>query len=79
MNTTNEQPKVKRGWAAMSAERRREISRLGGKASHASGRGHRWTSEEAREAGKKGGKAPKPQRRYRDLFSVVPAPETGKQ
>ncbi|RZK31312.1 MAG: general stress protein [Hymenobacter sp.] len=27
----------------------------GGKASHASGRGHKWTTEQAREAGRKGG------------------------
>jgi general stress protein YciG len=45
----------KRGFAAMSDKQRREISSRGGKAAHAKGTGHQWTSEEAREAGKKGG------------------------
>ncbi|AII53477.1 hypothetical protein N008_16020 [Hymenobacter sp. APR13] len=39
----------------MDPELQRRIAREGGKASHASGRGHRFTSEEAREAGRKGG------------------------
>ena len=46
-----------RGFAAMDPEQQREISREGGKASHEKGRGHEWNSQEAREAGKKGGKA----------------------
>lgn len=45
----------KRGFAACSPERRREIASAGGKAAQASGRGHRFTSEEARAAGAKGG------------------------
>ena len=44
-----------RGFAAMSPERRAELGRMGGKAVQASGKGHRFTSEEAREAGRKGG------------------------
>ena len=48
-------PKQKRGFGAMSAEKQREIASLGGKASHAKGTGHEWTSEAAREAGRKGG------------------------
>lgn len=44
-----------RGFASMSMEKRRRISSLGGIAAHAKGVGHRFTSEEAREAGKKGG------------------------
>ena len=44
-----------RGFAAMSKEKRREISRQGGIAAHAYGNGHEFTSEEAREAGRKGG------------------------
>lgn len=65
MNTTttnNDQPKPKRGFASLSAERRREISSLGGKKAHALGTGHRWTSEEAQAAGRKGGAISK--RRY---------------
>lgn len=44
-----------RGFAAMSPERRREVASKGGKAAHAKGAGHQFTSEEAREAGRKGG------------------------
>ena len=33
----------------------REIARKGGKAAHAKGTAHEWTSEEAREAGRRGG------------------------
>ena len=47
----------KRGFAAMGPEERREISRRGGTASHASGRGHEFNSAEAREAGRRGGEA----------------------
>ena len=36
---------------------REEISRLGGKAVHKRGTAHQWTPEEARAAGRKGGKA----------------------
>lgn len=47
----------RRGFAAMDPEERREISSRGGKASHLSGRGHEFSSEEAREAGRRGGEA----------------------
>lgn len=47
--------KSRRGFAAMSPEIQRRIASEGGKASHASGRGHRFTAEEARDAGRKGG------------------------
>lgn len=43
------------GFACMSLEERRRIASLGGKAAHREGRAHQFTSEEAREAGKKGG------------------------
>ncbi|UOQ71695.1 KGG domain-containing protein [Hymenobacter cellulosilyticus] len=45
-----------RGFAAMDPAEQRRIASEGGKASHESGRGHRFTSEEAREAGRKGAK-----------------------
>lgn len=51
--------KGKQGLASVSPEKRREIASLGGKASAASGRAHRWTSETARAAGRKGGHAVK--------------------
>ena len=47
--------KSRRGFAAMSPETQRRIASEGGKASHASGRGHRFSAEEARNAGRKGG------------------------
>ena len=40
----------------MSVDERKRIASLGGKASHASGRAHQWTSAEASEAGRIGGK-----------------------
>ncbi|MDL2284992.1 hypothetical protein LJC19_07635 [Oxalobacter sp. OttesenSCG-928-P03] len=48
---------AKRGFAAMSKERQREISSMGGRAAHAQGKAHVFTSEEARIAGRKGGAA----------------------
>jgi uncharacterized protein len=47
----------KRGFAAMDPEKQREIASKGGRASHESGNGHEFTSEEAREAGRKGGES----------------------
>lgn len=47
--------KSRRGFAAMSAERQREIASQGGRAAHQQGVAHEWNKDEAREAGKKGG------------------------
>ena len=44
-----------RGFAAMDQEKQREIARKGGKAAHEQGVAHEWSSQEARDAGKKGG------------------------
>jgi general stress protein YciG len=44
-----------RGFASMSPEKKREIASKGGKAAHAQGTAHKWTSEEAQAAGRKGG------------------------
>lgn len=44
-----------KGFAGMDRATQREICSKGGKAAHAKGTAHRWTSEEAREAGRKGG------------------------
>ncbi len=46
-----------RGFAKLSAERRREIASLGGQAAHKRGTAHRFTSDEGRAAGRKGGAA----------------------
>ena len=57
MNEENGSGKVKKGFAALSPERRREISSKGGKRAHELGVGHTFSREEARLAGSKGGKA----------------------
>ncbi len=46
-----------RGFASMDPDKQREIASKGGKAAHESGNAHEFTSEEAREAGRKGGQA----------------------
>ena len=50
-----EQRKERRGFAAMSPEKQREIASKGGRAAHEKGTAHEWTTEEARSAGRKGG------------------------
>ena len=47
--------KSKRGFASMDPQRQREIASKGGRAAHAKGTAHEWSSEEARVAGRKGG------------------------
>jgi general stress protein YciG len=49
--------KQRKGFALMEPKKRREIASKGGKAAHAKGTAHRWTSEKAKIAGRKGGKA----------------------
>jgi general stress protein YciG len=44
-----------RGFAVMDAARQKKIASKGGKAAHAKGTAHEWSSEEARAAGRKGG------------------------
>jgi uncharacterized protein len=46
---------ARRGFALMDSDRQREIARKGGKAAHEKGTAHQFSSEEAREAGRKGG------------------------
>jgi uncharacterized protein len=48
-----------RGFASMDQNKQREIASKGGKAAHARGTAHEFTSEEARIAGRKGAKARK--------------------
>lgn len=45
----------KRGFASMDPDKQREIASQGGKAAHEKGTAHEFTSEEAKEAGQKGG------------------------
>jgi general stress protein YciG len=48
--------KGKRGFASMNPDKRRLIAASGGKSAHRKGTAHEFTSEEARRAGKLGGK-----------------------
>jgi general stress protein YciG len=53
--TSPERSKSSRGFASMTTSRQRELASKGGKAAHAKGSAHEFTSDEAREAGRKGG------------------------
>lgn len=44
-----------RGFASMNKQAQHKIASAGGKAAHAKGTAHEWTTEEARAAGRKGG------------------------
>ena len=43
----------RQGFACMDPKKLKEIASKGGKASHQKGTGHKWDSDEAREAGRK--------------------------
>lgn len=47
--------KSRRGFAAMDPERQKQIASEGGRAAHRQGVAHEWSTEEARQAGRKGG------------------------
>ncbi|HEY0221143.1 MAG TPA: KGG domain-containing protein [Candidatus Paceibacterota bacterium] len=47
--------KEKSNFATMKKEKQREIASKGGRAAHLKGTAHKWTSDEARAAGRKGG------------------------
>lgn len=49
--------KSQRGFAAMDKDKQREIAAKGGRTAHETGKAHEFDSEEAREAGRKGGRA----------------------
>ena len=55
--------KEDRGFASMDRDKQKEIASKGGKAAHQKGTAHEWTSEEARDAGRKGGLASHRRRR----------------
>src|SRR4030095_350991 len=54
-----------RGCASMDPERQRQIAREGGKAAHVKGTAHEFTSEEARNGGRKGGETGSKDRGHR--------------
>ena len=75
--------KEDRGFASMDRAKQREIASKGGKAAHQKGTAHEWTSEEARDAGRKGGIASHQRRREQmsnpsatDMESVPSGDET---
>ena len=77
MSTDANEPEAKpikvtkpRGFAAMSPEKQRELSRRGGEAAHRKGVAHRFTAADAREAGRKGGRATHAKRRAERAESV---------
>jgi uncharacterized protein len=53
-----QKPRRPRGFAAMDRKKVSEIASKGGKAAHAAGTAHQFSSDEARNAGRKGGVAP---------------------
>ena len=67
--------KEDRGFASMDRAKQREIASKGGKAAHQKGTAHEWTSEEARDAGRKGGIAS--HQRRREMQSQVGAESSG--
>ena len=74
---TEERRPRRRGFAAMDRDRVKEIASKGGKAAHAAGTAHQFSSDEARNAGRKGGMAPHVRRggvRRRPSESNVSAP-----
>lgn len=54
----SQKPRRPRGFAAMDRKKVSEIASKGGKAAHAAGTAHQFSSDEARNAGRKGGVAP---------------------
>jgi general stress protein YciG len=52
----NQRSSHRRGLASADQATRQRVASQGGRAAHAKGTAHEWTSEEAREAGRKGGK-----------------------
>ena len=67
--------KEDRGFASMDRAKQREIASKGGKAAHQKGTAHEWTSEEARDAGRKGGIAS--HRRRREQMNPTPDENSG--
>jgi uncharacterized protein len=54
-NSSGQSRTSRRGFASMDPQRQREIASAGGRAAHRQGVAHEWSSEEARQAGRKGG------------------------
>ena len=85
MPTSEQTPRRGRGFASMDSERQRAIASAGGRAAHRSGNAHEFNSEEAREAGRRGGLARSASRHAELTLQLadgqgvmqMPAPEPG--
>jgi general stress protein YciG len=64
--STDSKPRKLRGFAAMDPKLVSELAKRGGLAAHRAGTAHQFTTAEAREAGRKGGKATHAKRRATD-------------
>lgn len=71
-NESKQGGKSNRGFASMDPDRQRQIASEGGKAAHEKGTAHEFTSEEAREAGRKGGQARSANRKRMSGMSQTP-------
>jgi general stress protein YciG len=74
----SDKPKARRGFAAMDPEKQRLIAQKGGRAAHAKGKAHEFTTEEARAAGRKGGATTK-DRGTGHRFTTALAREAGRK
>src|SRR5215468_2741748 len=74
-NTSEKGESRGRGFAGMDRERQRQISSQGGKAAHQKGTAHEFDSNEAREAGRKGGMVSGGRRRAREQAQGRPSRE----
>jgi uncharacterized protein len=60
-----------RGFAAMDKTRRQEIASRGGRSAHAKGKAHRFTPDEARQAGLKGGASVSKDRTHMSIIGRI--------
>ncbi len=68
--------KEDRGFASMDRGKQRQIASKGGKAAHLKGTAHEWTSEEAREAGRRGGMASHRRKQEQQSTDITSAEST---
>jgi len=61
---TNMAARSRRGFAAMDPEKQREIASVEGRAAHEKGTAHEFSADEARRAGRRGGRAVSRDREY---------------
>lgn len=76
MNDVN---KPRRGFASLDPARMREVASNGGKTAHAKGTAHKWTSESAAAAGRKGGESRARKLAASNPFTQAPAVQSAPQ